>query len=89
MLMYLPKWHAAEQLIKEVRFVVMARPGWKLDWQALPAAFRALKDQVVETPMIDISASDIRKRVATGLSIDYLTPPPVVDYIRQRGIYRA
>jgi nicotinate-nucleotide adenylyltransferase len=38
--------------------------------------------------MIDISATDIRRRVATGRSIDYLTPQPVVSYIRDHGLYR-
>ena len=37
---------------------------------------------------MDISASDIRARVARGESIRYLTPDPVVRYIRRNGLYR-
>lgn len=88
MLLYLPKWHRAAELLQEVHFVVMARPGWALDWSLLPLEFRSLKANVVGAPMIDISATDIRRRVAAGLSIDYLTPPTVCNYIRERGLYR-
>jgi len=88
MLMYLPMWHKAEQLVDEVNFVIMGRPGWQMDWTALPANFRHLKDHIVEAPLVQISASDIRKRVGAGLSIDYLTPRSVCEYIRQHGLYQ-
>lgn len=89
MLMYLPHWHEAERLIEEVDFVVMARPGWTMDWEILPIPFRRLKANVVATPLVDIRASEIRRRVAAGLPIDYFTPAPVVEYIRDKGLYRA
>jgi nicotinate-nucleotide adenylyltransferase len=88
MLMYLPKWRQPLELLREVQFVVMARPGWRLDWSSLPPEYRPLEQNLVETPLIDISASDIRRRVKAGLGIDYLTPPAVCDYIRNRGLYR-
>lgn len=87
MLLYLPKWHKAEELIAEVNFVVMARPGWTLDWETLPEPFRALQANVVQAPMIDIRATDIRRRVVAGQTIDYLTPPMVRDHIYKRQLY--
>lgn len=88
MLLYLPKWRQPLDLLRQVRFVVMSRPGFHIDWSKLPAEFRHLEKDLVETPLIDISASDIRRRIKDGLSIDYLTPPAVCDYIRTRGLYR-
>lgn len=88
MLQILPKWRAAEQLLIEANLVVMARPGFELDWSALPPAFRALRDHVVEAPLLDISATEIRRRCYAGESIDGLTPPPVARYIKQRSLYR-
>ncbi len=38
---------------------------------------------------IEISASDIRRRVAEGGSIRYLVPEPVERYIYARGLYRG
>jgi len=88
MLLYLPKWRQPADLLAEVEFVIMARPGWTLDWQQLPAEYRHLQRNVAEAPMIDISSTQIRNRVSQGLAVDYLTPEPVCLYIRERGLYR-
>jgi len=72
----------------EVEFVIMARPGWTLDWSLLPADYRHLQKNVVEAPMIDISSTQIRDRVSKGFSVEYLTPEAVCRYIRERGLYR-
>jgi nicotinate-nucleotide adenylyltransferase len=84
----LPQWHEPDKLLAETQFVLMARPGWTMDWDRLPPPYRSLRQQVVTTPLIDISATDIRSRVATGKPVDYLLPEPVVRYIEQRGLYR-
>ncbi len=87
MLNFLPNWHRPLELIEEVKFVIMARPGFTLDWSNLPEPFRRLATNVVPVPQIDISATEIRRRVGAGLPIDFLTPPAVVDYIRANGLY--
>ena len=88
MLNYLPKWHRAAELIHEVHFVVMARPGFEFEWANLPPEFQHLRDRITEAPRIDISSTQIRERVRAGVSIDYLTPAPVVDYVYDNGLYR-
>lgn len=88
MLQILPKWRAAEQLIVEANLVVMARPGFEMDWSSLPAAFQFLREHVVEAPLIDISATEIRRRCRARESIDGLTPQPVVRYIEKMSLYR-
>lgn len=88
MLMYLPQWHRPLDLLREVHFVVMARPGFTIDWSALPPEFRHLRDHLVEAPLIPITATDIRQRVRRGEPIDHLTPPPVARHIADRGLYR-
>jgi nicotinate-nucleotide adenylyltransferase len=88
MLLYLPKWHRAEELIREVEFVIVARPGWVMDWSLLPSAFQFLKSNVVEAPLMDIRATEIRRRVKAGESIADFTPPAVAEYIARRGLYR-
>jgi nicotinate-nucleotide adenylyltransferase len=88
MLLYLPQWHQSLELMQEVNFVIMARPGWKLHWSQLPVEYHHLEVNVVEVPLIDISASEIRLRTQLGKSIEYLTPEPVCRYIRDHGLYR-
>ena len=89
MLMYLPKWHQPRQLLREVEFVIMQRPGTEIDWDMLPEEFRILRSHVVQAPLIDISATQIRQRVARDESIDDLTVPPVARYIAEHQLYRA
>jgi len=89
MLLDLPRWHLYPQLLDEARFVVMARPGWTIDWKSLPAELAVLEANVIEAPPVDLSATDIRHRMAAGLPIDYFTPPAVVRYIHDRGLYRT
>jgi len=43
---------------------------------------------LVEIPLLEISATAIRRRVRQNESIDYLVPPSVAQYIVDRGLYR-
>jgi nicotinate-nucleotide adenylyltransferase len=71
------KWHRFEELKKVVRFVVLDRTGTKIEH-----AYEMVQRK------IDISATEIRKRVASGQSIRYLVPQAVEEIIRQGGLYR-
>lgn len=73
----LPTWHRFEELSKMVQFVVLDRTGLRTG-HPYPAIRRHL----------DISATDIRNRVASGQSIRYLVPPAVEKIIRERQLYR-
>jgi nicotinate-nucleotide adenylyltransferase len=84
----LPTWHQPAALMQEARLLIMARPGWTFDWDSLPPTFGALRQQVVQVPQIDISATAIRQRVRSGLPIDFLTPPAVCRFILDRKLYR-
>ena len=88
MLLYLPQWHQPKDLLEEVDFVIMARPGWSIDWEKLPPQFRKLKENFVDTPLIDIRGTEIRQRAAAGMPIDFLTTPAVCQYIRRAGLYQ-
>nr|MBA3403151.1 nicotinate (nicotinamide) nucleotide adenylyltransferase [Gemmatimonadaceae bacterium] len=50
----LSRWHESAALLREVTFLVMARPGWSFNWQTLPPEFRALQSRVVEAPLLQI-----------------------------------
>jgi nicotinate-nucleotide adenylyltransferase len=82
-------WREPEALLGEVDFVIMARPGWSLDWQGLPQELQSLRSRVVEAPLLDISSTDIRRRVAAGEPIDHLVPASVARYIAEHRLYRT
>jgi len=91
----LATWHRISELVDMVRIVTAKRPGSvDPDLTRLRAVLGApaverLQTMRVETPAIEISASDIRRRVGAGLSIRYLCPEPVVEYIGIHGLYRT
>ncbi|HEY7116098.1 MAG TPA: nicotinate (nicotinamide) nucleotide adenylyltransferase [Tepidisphaeraceae bacterium] len=89
MLQILPTWHRAQQLLDEVEFVIVRRPGSEIDWSALPPPYQKLRSQVVDAPLIDIRATDIRQRVQQGKPIRYLVPPEVERYIGEHRLYSA
>jgi nicotinate-nucleotide adenylyltransferase len=84
----LPRWHEAEKLPGLARFLVAPRPGFDLAElnQRLPALFREAID-FLPMPPIDISATDLRARIASGRSIKYLVPDCVETYIRKHKLY--
>ena len=53
-----------------------------------PDVTRGLLANVAAGHAIDISATDIRHRVAEGMSIRYLVPDAVEMYIAEHGLYR-
>ena len=86
----LPKWKEPSRLIKICRLVAVPRPGYSLpDLNSLDAVIPGLSRRVIllDRPEIDINATEIRERVAQGLSIHHLVPEPVAEYIRQHKLY--
>ncbi len=86
----LPRWKEPSRLIKMCRLVAVPRPGYSApDLDALEALIPGLSQRVtlVDKPEIDISASEIRRRIAHGLSIHHLVPEPVEKYIKQHRLY--
>jgi nicotinate-nucleotide adenylyltransferase len=73
----LPLWHRFAELEKMVRFVVLDRSGKQ------PRHFYK-----VISRRIDISATEIRQRVAQSESIRYLVPGSVEEIIQREKLYR-
>jgi nicotinate-nucleotide adenylyltransferase len=70
--------------------VAAPRPGYpRPDLKALEARIPGLSRRVMlmDKPEMDISASEIRERVARGLSVRHLVPEPVNKYIKQNKLY--
>ena len=76
------RWKDAQTVLRLARLAVVARDG------QVPGDVPD-GTSVIQMPRIDISASLIRRCVAGGLSIDFLTPVSVVSYIRRIGLYRS
>ena len=93
-LLDLPAWWRAEELVREAPIIAFGRPGNSLDagLDGLAAHFgeawvRQVRELMVQAPQMDISATEVRERVRAGLSVRYMVPEAVWEYIEQRGLY--
>jgi nicotinate-nucleotide adenylyltransferase len=78
----LDSWHNTERLREQATIVVTNRPG--ADFQP-PTGWRW---ELVEVPSVAISGTGLRRRVAQGRSIRFLTPAPVIEQIAKWNLYR-
>ncbi len=92
---YLLTWHDPAGILEQLTtLVAVQRPGYEetSDYRdALEARLPGIKQRlvIVQAPQLDISATDLRRRVAEGRPIKYQTPEAVEHYIAQHGLYRG
>jgi len=87
----LPQWKEPAKLIQLCKLVAVTRPGFsRPDLKTLEASVPGVTQSFVwlDIPPVDISSSDIRKRVAQGLSIHDLVSDEVESYIKEQRLYR-
>ena len=87
----LPQWKEPTKLVQLCHLVAVPRPDCgSPDLEALEASIPGIAQRVVllDIPPIDISSSDIRQRVARGLSIRHLVSADVEEYIEKHELYR-
>jgi nicotinate-nucleotide adenylyltransferase len=84
----LPLWKEPRKVIQLCRLVVPPRLGSR-DLRHLEEAIPGLLDRVIQLdmPVIGISSSEIRQRIARGLSVRYLVPTGVEKYIMEQKVY--
>ncbi|WP_026475705.1 nicotinate-nucleotide adenylyltransferase [Alkaliphilus transvaalensis] len=87
----LDTWKNHEELLKIINFVVVTRAGY--DYSTLEDKIQYLEKQYrskvikIKIPNLEISSTDIRKRVKEGRYIKYLVPDGVGKYIKKHGLY--
>ena len=79
-------WRDWQTLLGLVVLAVANRPG---DARQPDADVQSFPHRMVPLPMLDISSTDIRQRVAAGADISHLVPPGVARYIETHGLYRS
>jgi nicotinate-nucleotide adenylyltransferase len=94
-LLDLPHWREPQRVAQLASLLVMHRPTNEvMPVEELRARLQLpesipLRMQVIETPLIDISSRDLRRRAATGRSLRYFLPRAVEIYIQDKKLYRA
>ncbi|CAQ85247.1 MULTISPECIES: nicotinate-nucleotide adenylyltransferase [Photorhabdus] len=103
-LLSLHTWHRWSELLNICHLLVCARPGYQTQFSTTEMQQWLTRHQIYDptllnskpngyiylanTPLLHISATDIRQRHQQGLSCDDLLPPLVQKYINSQGLYR-
>ena len=75
-------WERYDEVVARSTLVVVDRPGRPV---SLPAQFDWVH---VEVPRLEVSSTDLRERVRDGRPLDYLLTEPVLQIVRERGLYQ-
>ncbi|HYE10935.1 MAG TPA: nicotinate-nucleotide adenylyltransferase [Patescibacteria group bacterium] len=91
-LLEIETWHKVDELLRLCSFVAVTRPGYdksKLEQKLLYLQSKyKVELHIVDVPGLNISSTDIRKRIQEGASIRYLVPDAVEQYIFKHKLYR-
>ena len=77
-----PRWYHADEIIANYSILIYRRPGCELDENTLPASV-----QVVETPLYDVSSTQIRESVKKGRMMRRWLDARVARYIKKHQLY--
>lgn len=85
-----PTWYQPERILQLATLGIAERPGTVVRKDLLNSLTH-LRDRVTlyDSPLIEISSTEIRNRCSAGKSITYLVPELVESYIVQNGLYLA
>jgi nicotinate-nucleotide adenylyltransferase len=83
-------WKEPERVVELARLGVVPRPGVGLGsvssaLERLGAAGRA---EIIDMPLCGASSTTVRQRAREGRPLRHLVPDPVIELIRERGLYR-
>lgn len=79
-----PRWRSSQEIIDEFGLIVYPRPGYPIEVSALPKGVTA-----VDAPICSLSSTFLRQSIASGHSIEQMTPSGVIDYINEHNLYKT
>jgi nicotinate-nucleotide adenylyltransferase len=88
----LPAWREPGRLLAACDALgVMRRPGDAVNLDRLEQAIPGLSAKVrfIDAPLLEISSSEIRQRLAEGRPVRYFLPPAVYRLILERDFYNT
>jgi nicotinate-nucleotide adenylyltransferase len=87
----LPLWYCPREFVKRCHELgVMRRMGTSYEFEKLENKIPGIAEKIkfVDTPLIEIAASQLRTRIREKRSYRYYLPPPVFQVIENRQLYR-
>jgi nicotinate-nucleotide adenylyltransferase len=88
----LPLWYEPARVVEQAGLVVVPRPGvmlWTAERLARALGLEEAKVRLrfVACPMIEIASRELRRAIADGMSVRYMIPRAVEEYVRDRKLY--
>ena len=88
------RWREPAEILSLALPLVVARPGEVAPLESVlpfisPERWIDAKRGLIESPLCEVSSSDMRRRIRDGRSIRYMTPRAVEMYIHTNGLYRS
>lgn len=85
----LPRWYQPSRLLQLTRLAVALRPGYIPDMPKLEESLPGVtaNTEWLDSPLIDLASHDLQRRARMGLSLRYIIPDRVADYIHQHQLY--
>jgi nicotinate-nucleotide adenylyltransferase len=89
----LGKWYCVGDLLNECRISVMVRAGYptpdfsRFESIFSPARLEQLKGDIIQTPRIDLSSTEIRRQLSSASVPPDALPPGVLEYIMRHHLY--
>lgn len=87
-------WYKIPELIDQCHLTTMRRPGYpRPDFERFEPLWGAqrvakLQQDVIEAPLINISSTEVRRRLAAGEDVSGMLHPDVIRYIHRHNLYR-
>ena len=78
-----PRWYHAREIIRSYPILIYRRPGCAMDETTLPPSV-----QMADTPLYDISSTEIRDAISEGRDMSRWLDEKVLAYIGEHGLYR-
>jgi len=99
--LYIQTWHRWQELLQLAHIVVMERPDeilvmpdklnkWYQQYLASKDDAKQFSGKIwpVKVTQLAISATEIRQKIAQGLTPQFLLPDTVIHFIKQSGLYQ-
>ena len=85
----LPEWHEPEQVLELAQVAVVERTNWSRNAVGIRVGRLrgAQRIRYLDMPIIQVSSSSVRRRIAAGLPIRYLVPDRVASFIDAKDLY--
>ena len=77
------KWRNNEEILSKYHLLIYPRLGYEVN---IPEELKE-RVQLIDAPIIELSSTEIRERLAKGLSVRYYVPDEVLAFIERKQLY--